>query len=63
MTDDPQQVLVVGQRGDRGHPARVAEEWADRLGARLELFPSGGLLTAHLERFRSVLTGFMNEPT
>ncbi|MEQ7124183.1 hypothetical protein ABN034_06630 [Actinopolymorpha sp. B11F2] len=31
-------VLVVGQRGDQGHPARVAEEWADRLAGRLELF-------------------------
>ncbi|WP_410790597.1 alpha/beta fold hydrolase [Kribbella sp. C-35] len=35
-------ILVLGLRGDRGHPARAAEEWAGRLGARLELFPARG---------------------
>lgn len=34
--------LVLGLRGDRGHPARAADEWARRLGARLELFPARG---------------------
>jgi non-heme chloroperoxidase len=56
------EILVVAQRGDQGHPVRVAEEWAGRLGdARLEVFPSGGLLTEHRERFRSLIIGFMNE--
>jgi hypothetical protein len=32
--------LVLGLTGDRTHPARAAEEWAGRLGARLELFPA-----------------------
>lgn len=53
-------ILVVGQRGDQGHPAGVARDWADRLGARLELFPSGGPNTAHSERFRSMVTEFLN---
>ncbi len=34
--------LVLGLKGDRGHPARTAEEWAGRLGARLEIFPGRG---------------------
>jgi hypothetical protein len=34
--------LVLGLKGDRGHPARAAEEWAGRLGARLEIFPGRG---------------------
>jgi hypothetical protein len=34
--------LVLGLRGDRGHPARAAEEWAGRLGARLEIFTGRG---------------------
>lgn len=55
------EILVVAQRGDQGHPVRVGEEWAGRLGdARLEVFPSGGLLTEHEERFRSLVTGFLN---
>ena len=33
------EILVVGQRGDQGHPARVAEVWSERLGARLEILP------------------------
>jgi hypothetical protein len=34
--------LVLGLRRDRGHPARAAEEWAGRLGARLEIFTGRG---------------------
>jgi hypothetical protein len=36
------EILVLGLKGDRGHPARAAEDWAGRLGARLKLFPGRG---------------------
>ena len=38
-------VLVVGNRGDQAHPARVAEAWAEQLGAHLELLPSRAVYT------------------
>ncbi len=34
------EILVVGHRGDQGHPARVAQAWAEQLGAHLEILPS-----------------------
>jgi hypothetical protein len=33
-------ILILAMRGDSGHPVKVAEEWAGRLGAQLEVFPS-----------------------
>src|SRR4051794_39078316 len=39
------EILVIGNRGDQGHPARVAETWAEQLGARLELLPSQAVST------------------
>ena len=36
------EVLVLGLRGDRYHPAAVAEEWAERLGAELAVFDKRG---------------------
>jgi hypothetical protein len=54
------QCLVVGQRGDRVHPATVADEWAKLLAARLVVFPSGGILVTHRGPLRALLTQFMN---
>ncbi|HXW80974.1 MAG TPA: hypothetical protein VEJ84_15835 [Acidimicrobiales bacterium] len=34
------EILVVGNRGDRGHPAQVAQAWAEQLGAHLEILPA-----------------------
>jgi hypothetical protein len=52
-------VLVVGNRGDRGHPVRVAQEWAEQLGAHLELLPSRAVYT-DAERVQNLLAGFLN---
>lgn len=34
------QLLILAMRGDQGHPVRIAEDWAGRLGAELEVLPS-----------------------
>lgn len=39
------EILVIGNRGDQGHPARVAQLWAEQLGAHLELLPSRAVST------------------
>lgn len=54
------EVLVVAQQGDRGHSVGLAEQWAWALGARLEVFPAGGVLEVHRERFRAVVSGFLS---
>lgn len=33
-------ILILAMRGDIGHPVKVAEDWASRLGARLDVFQS-----------------------
>lgn len=33
-------ILVLCMRGDTGHPVKVAQDWADRLGAEIEVFRS-----------------------
>jgi hypothetical protein len=53
-------LLVIGQRGDRVHPAALAEQWAQLLPARLEVFPSGGIFVRHAERYHALLADFMN---
>jgi 3-oxoadipate enol-lactonase len=53
----PAEILVVGQRGDRGHPAAVAREWAERLGAHLEVFDSGDLYAR--PAYRELLAAFL----
>jgi hypothetical protein len=50
-------ILVVGNRGDQGHPARVAEAWAEQLGADLEILPSRAVYTDP-ERVMSLLAEF-----
>jgi hypothetical protein len=52
-------ILVVGQTGDGGHPARVAEAWASQLGARLELLPSK-TIPNDAERVTALLAEFFN---
>jgi hypothetical protein len=37
------EILVIGQRGDSGHPARVAETWADQLDAELVILLARGV--------------------
>jgi pimeloyl-ACP methyl ester carboxylesterase len=32
-------ILILAQRGDQIHPLRVAQEWAELLGGRLEVCP------------------------
>ena len=44
-SDLPAEVLVVGHRGDQGHPARVAQAWAEQLDAHLELLTSRAVYT------------------
>jgi hypothetical protein len=39
------EILVVSHRGDQAHPARVAEAWAEKLGAGLEILPSRAVYT------------------
>lgn len=34
------QMLILAMRGDTGHPVRLAEDWANRLGAELKVLPS-----------------------
>jgi len=51
----------VAQRGDPAHAVRVAREWAERFGARLEVFESGGQLTAHRTMVLDLITEFLNE--
>ena len=53
------EILVVGQRGDRGHPADVAEAWANQLGAKLELLAPGDL-SANPELVIDLLAEFFN---
>jgi hypothetical protein len=54
-------VLVVAQHIDRDHSMKMAEQWAWALGAKLEVFPPKGLLwDVHRERFRTVVSGFLN---
>ena len=50
--------LVVGNRGDQGHPARVAQVWAEQLGAHLEILPSRAIYT-DLKRMMSLLAEFL----
>jgi hypothetical protein len=51
------EILVVGNRGDQGHPAGVAQAWAEQLGAHLEILPSGAVYTDP-ERVTSLLAEF-----
>jgi hypothetical protein len=51
------EILVVGNRGDQGHPARVAQAWAEQLGADLEILPSRAVYTGP-ERVMSLLAEF-----
>lgn len=52
-------ILILGVRGDSFHPARVAEEWADRLGAHLEVFEKRGDPPGSA-RLQSAATDFLN---
>jgi hypothetical protein len=36
------QTLVIGNHGDRGHPVRVAQQWAEQPEARRERLPPQG---------------------
>jgi hypothetical protein len=47
-------ILVIGQRSDSGHPALVAETWADHLGAELEI-----LLARGVEREVDLVAGLL----
>ena len=51
------EILVVGNRGDQGHPARVAQAWAQQLGAHLEILPPRAVYTDP-ERVMSLLAEF-----
>ena len=58
-SDLPAEVLVVGHRGDQGHPARVAQAWAEQLDAHLELLASRAVYTDS-ERVTSLLADFLD---
>jgi hypothetical protein len=51
------EILVLGNRGDQGHPARVAQAWAGQLGAHLEILPSRAVHTDP-QRVMSLLAEF-----
>jgi hypothetical protein len=53
------EVLVVGHRGDQGHPARVAQQWAGQLNAHLELLPVRAVYE-DVDRVRTLLAEFLN---
>jgi hypothetical protein len=53
------EILVVGQLGDRGHPAAEAETWAQQLGAELQLLPSRAVSTDPAQ-VDSLLADFFN---
>ena len=57
--DGSTEVLVVGHRGDQGHPARVAQTWAEQLDAHLELLTSRAVYT-DAERVTNLLADFLN---
>lgn len=52
-------LLILGMRGDSFHPARVAEEWAERLGAHLEVFDKRGDPPGS-EKLRRAAADFLN---
>jgi len=53
------EILVVGHRGDQGHPVRVARTWAEQLGANLELLPPR-TVTTNLVRVQDLMADFLN---
>lgn len=54
-------VLVIAQQLDRDHPLKMAEQWAEALGAHLEVFSREGLLwDAHRQRFGALLGDFLS---
>lgn len=55
------EILVIGNQGDQGHPARVAQAWAEQLGAHLEILPSRAVY-ADPERVTSLLAAFFADP-
>jgi hypothetical protein len=57
--DLPAEVLVVGHRGDQGHPAHVAQTWAEQLNAHLELLTSRAVFT-EAERVTNLLADFLD---
>lgn len=52
-------ILVIGNRGDQDHPARVAEAWARQLDAQLELLPSRAVYTEPA-KVMDLLAAFFN---
>jgi pimeloyl-ACP methyl ester carboxylesterase len=52
-------VLVIGVRGDRGHPLRVAEERAERLDAQLGILARDHISLAS-EPLRALIGHFLN---
>jgi len=52
-------VLVIGNRGDQGHPSRVAEAWANQLGAHVEVLPSRAVYT-DVDRVAALLADFFS---
>jgi hypothetical protein len=52
-------VLVIGHHGDRGHPIRVAQQWAEQLNAHLELLPPQAMLI-DAGRVKNLLADFLN---
>ena len=53
------EILVIGDQLDRGHPAQVAETWAEQLGARFELLPPRTTLQ-DADRVVNLIADFLN---
>ena len=53
------EILVIADRVDAGHPVDVAESWAEKLGARLEVHPPRAMYTDP-ERMKDALATFFN---
>ena len=52
-------ILVIGNRGDTGHPARVAQAWAEQLDAEVEILPPRAVYTDP-GAVMDLVAGFLN---
>lgn len=55
-------ILILAMRGDSGHPVKVAEDWSNRLGTPLEVFPSTHRLPNVLTVMAERCQDFLNQP-
>jgi len=54
------EILALGMRGDRGHPAAVAQTWAEKLGGSVEILPSARQAPGVLDDMKAACWSFLN---